>query len=142
MKAVVLSVGLAGIVLMAGCASPGYQQHQAAVGYGATGAGMGAIVGAMAGNNVKGINRGEGAVAGALLGSIIGAAMGAQQDNFNQQIGAVNEAATTSMVNVKNSNGSYTPVLIRKTGNQFVGPRGEYYSAMPTVEQLKAPYGF
>ncbi len=142
MKAAVLAAGLAGVVLLAGCASPGYQQHQAAYGYGATGAGAGAIVGAMAGNNIKGLKTGEGAIAGAVLGSIIGAALGAQQDSFSQQIGAVNESATTSIVNVKNSNGSYTPVVIRKVGNQFVGPRGEYYSAMPTEDQLKAPYGF
>jgi hypothetical protein len=142
MKAAWVSVGLVGVILAAGCATRGYQQNPQAYNYGATGAGMGAIVGAMAGNNVKGLNRGEGAVAGATLGAIIGAAMGAQQDSMNQQIGAVNEAATTAIVNVKNSNGSYTPVMIRKVGNQFVGPRGEYYNAMPTEEQLKGPYGF
>ncbi len=137
-----VGIGLVGVILASGCAAPRYQQNPTAYGYGAAGAGMGAIVGAMAGNNIKGINRTEGALTGAALGAVIGAAMGAQQDSFNHQLGAVNEAATTAVVNVKNSNGSYTPVVIRKVGNQFVGPRGEYYNAMPTEEQLKGPYGF
>ena len=137
-----LAMGLAGSVFVAGCASPQYQQHAGAVNYGGAGAGLGAIAGAMAGNNIRGLNTGEGAIAGALLGTIIGAAMGAQQDTFNSRLGAVSEQASTQIVNVKNSNGSYTPVLIRKVGTQYVGPRGEYYSAVPTEEQLKGPYGF
>ncbi len=150
MKKMLIGLTLGGVVLVSGCAGPGgYQQNPEALKQGATGAGLGAIVGAMAGNNVKGINRGEGAIAGAALGALIGAAMGAQQDDMNQQMGAVNrhidavnETATTTIINVKNSNGSYTPVVIRKVGNQYVGPRGEYYGALPTEDQLKAPYGF
>ncbi len=142
MKTGFVSLFLIGVLLVSGCMAPSYREKPQAYNYGATGAGMGAIVGAMAGNNIRGINRGEGALAGAALGAIIGAALGAQQDTMNQQMGAVNEAATTSIVNVKNSNGSYTPVVIRKVGNQFVGPRGEYYNAMPTEDQLKGPYGF
>lgn len=145
----VLAVGLASATLMMGCASPDYQQHAGTIGYGTTGAGIGAIAGAMAGNNVKGLNTGEGAIAGATLGAIVGAVLGAQHDALNAQqnamnakINAVSEQATTTIVNVKNSNGSYTPVLIRKVGTEYVGPRGEYYSAVPTEEQLKGPYGF
>ena len=137
-----LAAGLTGLVFAMGCASPTYQQHSGAIGSGATGAGLGAIAGAMAGNNVKGLHTGEGAIAGATLGAIIGAAMGSQQDTMNAKLGAVSEQASTTIVNVKNSNGSTTPVVIRKVGNQYLGPRGEYYSAMPTEEQLKAPYGF
>lgn len=150
MKAGLVSLALGSMVLVSGCASPGgYQEPTHALKQGAAGAGLGAIAGAVAGNNIKGINRGEGAIAGAALGALIGAAMGAQQDNMDQQMGAMNarvnaanEAATTTIINVKNSNGSYTPVVIRKLGNQYVGPRGEYYGAMPTEEQLKGPYGF
>lgn len=142
MKTNMATVALISVVLASGCMAPQYRQNPQAYNYGGTGAGMGAIVGAMAGNNIRGINRGEGALAGAALGAIIGAAMGAQQDSLNQQMGAMNDAASTVIVNVKNSNGSYTPVVIRKVGNQFVGPRGEYYNAMPTEDQLKGPYGF
>jgi hypothetical protein len=141
-KSRLVAVGLTGLVLVMGCASPQAQQHAGALGYGATGAALGGIAGAMAGNNIRGLNTGEGAVAGAALGAIIGAAMGAQQDTFNAKIGAVSEQATTTIINVKNSNGSYTPVLIRKVGTQYVGPRGEYYNALPTEDQLKTPYGF
>ena len=142
MKCRLLAIGLIGSVFFMGCASTDYQQHQGSLGYGTAGAGIGAIAGAMAGNNVKGLNSGEGAIAGAALGALIGAAMGAQQDTFNAKIGAVSEQASTTIVNVKNSNGSYTPVVIRKVGAQYVGPKGEYYNAMPTEEQLKGPYGF
>jgi len=130
------------VALIAGCASPQYQQHQAAVNYGSVGAGAGAIAGAMAGNNIRGLNSGEGAVAGAALGAIIGAALGAQQDTFSQRINAVSEQASTTIINVKNSNGSFTPVVLRKAGTQWMGPRGEYYNALPTEEQLQKPYGF
>jgi len=60
----------------------------------------------------------------------------------NAQIGAANELASTVVINVTNSNGSYTPVTLRRAGNQYVGPRGEYYSALPTEQQLKVAYGF
>ncbi len=47
----------------------------------------------------------------------------------------------TVIVNVPNDNGSYTPVTLRRSGGGYIGPRGEYYITMPTVEQLKAVYG-
>lgn len=139
MKAMRWVAGFSVLVFAAGCAT---QPGPTTVRYGTMGAGTGAIVGAMAGNNMPGLSRGEGAVAGAALGAIIGAALGAQQDNFNAQISAVSEQASTTVINVQNSNGSYTPVVLRKVGNQWMGPRGEYYTALPTEEQLKKPYGF
>ncbi|MFA5114951.1 MAG: DUF6515 family protein [Candidatus Omnitrophota bacterium] len=45
------------------------------------------------------------------------------------------------IVNVPNSNGSYTPVTLFKQKDGYVGPQGEYYPGNPTVEQLKALYG-
>lgn len=47
----------------------------------------------------------------------------------------------TIVVNVPNNNGSYTPVTLHRSGGGYVGPRGEYYITMPTVDQLKAVYG-
>jgi uncharacterized membrane protein len=44
-------------------------------------------------------------------------------------------------VNIPNSQGSYTPIQIKQTGNGYIGPRGEYYSQFPTVYQLQAMYG-
>lgn len=136
--------GLAAVAMLgSGCATPLAQQHPAAVNQAVMGAALGGLAGGVIGNNSHGaFGNGEGAVAGAALGALLGGLMGNQQDQFNAQIGAVNEAAMTTVINVRNSNGSYTPVTLRRAGNQYVGPRGEYYGALPTEEQLKGPYGF
>ena len=133
---------MAGTLLM-GCASPQYQENSSMVNQAAIGAGLGAIAGGVSGNNSHGaFGTGVGAVAGAVIGGLLGGTMGHQKDQFQSQLGAVNDAATTQVINVQNSNGSFTPVTIRKVGNQYVGPRGEYYNAVPSEAQLKGPYGF
>jgi hypothetical protein len=48
----------------------------------------------------------------------------------------------TLTVNIQNSNGSYTPVILRQVGPQWVGPKGEYYDTVPSVGQLRPVYGF
>lgn len=50
-------------------------------------------------------------------------------------------SADTIIINVPNSNGSYTPVALIKQKNGYIGPQGEYYPGHPTMEQLKALYG-
>ncbi len=45
------------------------------------------------------------------------------------------------VINVSNSNGSYTPVALRREGGTYVGPRGERYLHLPTEEQLQGAYG-
>lgn len=52
----------------------------------------------------------------------------------------VGEIAVT--VWITNSNGSQTSVRLTRQGPWYVGPRGEYYSEMPTNEQLRVVYGF
>ena len=47
----------------------------------------------------------------------------------------------TATINIPNSRGGYTPVTLRRSGNGYVGPQGEYYAEHPTVDQLKALYG-
>ncbi len=44
-------------------------------------------------------------------------------------------------VNIPNTRGGYTPITLKKSGNGYIGPQGEYYSEHPTVEQLKTLYG-
>ena len=44
-------------------------------------------------------------------------------------------------VNIPNNSGGYTKVFIKKSGNGYVGPQGEFYATFPTVAQLKAMYG-
>ena len=61
-----------------------------------------------------------------------------QQQNMQTQ-----QEMSTVTINVTNSNGSITPVTLRKQGVVYIGPRGETYTTMPTQEQLKqAGYGF
>ena len=52
-----------------------------------------------------------------------------------------NLAGEKVTVNVPNSKGGYTPVVLVKNGNGYIGPQGEYYPGNPTVEQLRALYG-
>jgi hypothetical protein len=43
---------------------------------------------------------------------------------------------------ITNSNGSRTTVTLTRQGGYYIGPRGEYYTGMPTNEQLRVGYGF
>jgi hypothetical protein len=51
------------------------------------------------------------------------------------------ESGDALVINVANSNGSYTPVRLIKRYKGYEGPQGEYYPEHPTVEQLKVLYG-
>jgi len=44
-------------------------------------------------------------------------------------------------VNIPNDHGGYTPVVIKRTANGFIGPQGEFYPQFPKVSQLKVMYG-
>lgn len=44
-------------------------------------------------------------------------------------------------LNVPNAQGGYTAIVIKKSGNGYVGPQGEYYQQFPTVAQLQTMYG-
>jgi hypothetical protein len=57
------------------------------------------------------------------------------------QIENVSQQANTTIVNITNSNGSITPVTLKRSGNVWIGPRGEQYLSVPTAEQLKPVYG-
>lgn len=47
----------------------------------------------------------------------------------------------TVTINIPNSKGGYTAVVLKKSGNGFVGPQGEYYNEFPKVSQLQMMYG-
>lgn len=47
----------------------------------------------------------------------------------------------TFPVNIPNNTGGYSTVIIKKSGNGYVGPQGEFYAQFPSVAQLKAMYG-
>ena len=44
-------------------------------------------------------------------------------------------------INIPNSAGGYTSVLMKRSGNGFVGPQGEFYPEFPKVSALKVIYG-
>jgi len=44
-------------------------------------------------------------------------------------------------INVPNDKGGYTSVIIKRSGNGYVGPQGEFYAEFPKVSQLKVMYG-
>lgn len=109
------------------------------------GAGLGAIIGHQSGET------GAGAAIGAAVGGAGGYVIGNEQDKTetNQQVAATQAqanaayaSANTVVVNVKNSNGSVTPVTLNRVGNEYVGPKGEHYLGVPTEEQLRPVYGF
>lgn len=135
-----LIVALACGLLLPGCGS--MSNTAAGAGIGAVG---GAVLGGVAGHNIPGVSTTGGAVAGGLVGGLLGGVLGNQQDQINAQearVQAAEQQASTMVVNIRNSNGSTTPVILRRVGNQWGGPRGEIYDNMPTEEQLRPVYGF
>jgi len=44
-------------------------------------------------------------------------------------------------VNIPNNHGGYTAVVIKRSGNGFTGPQGEFYPEFPKVSQLEIMYG-
>ena len=57
----------------------------------------------------------------------------AELDEIRQEMNVVT-------VNVTNSNGSITQVRLERQGVGYVGPKGEYYDHLPTLEELKPAY--
>ncbi len=47
----------------------------------------------------------------------------------------------TAVINIPNSNGSYTPIILVKHKDGYIGPQGEYYPGHPTIDQLRVLYG-
>lgn len=44
-------------------------------------------------------------------------------------------------VNVPNNGGGYTRVILKRSGNGFIGPQGEFYPEFPRVSKLQMLYG-
>jgi hypothetical protein len=99
--------------------------------------------------NWWGKKKGNGPPAHAKAYGLRGKGQGAVNVNVNVspgsgtagQIENVRQEANTVIVNITNSNGSITPVTLKRSGNFWIGPRGEQYMSVPTAEQLKPIYG-
>lgn len=67
-----------------------------------------------------------------------------QPASISQGVGApaasTNNAEESFAVNIPNAKGGYTPVTLKRSGNGFIGPQGEYYPEFPRIEQLKVMY--
>ena len=102
------------------------------------------------------------AVGGAIIGGVIGyqsdetgegIAVGAAICGVGQLLDEIDEEsrkrekkhkeerAEQVIVEIHNSNGSITPVKLKKKGNTYIGPKGEFYEELPTEEQLRPIYG-
>ncbi len=131
LKLMALSLIAASVLFFAGC-----QNGQVDGGSGALLGGLaGAGIGQLAGDDTEStlIGAGIGAGAGYLLG---------EQQKQKREIETIRREANAVTVYVINSNGSKTPVVIRRQGNVYIGPNGEQYDTVPTSEQLKPVYGF
>ena len=117
------------------------------------GAGIGTLGGAAAGGIIghQSGNAGAGAAIGAGAGLLGGYIFGNEMDKNKTQgeidaaranAAAAHAAANTVTINITNSNGSITPVVLRRQGNIYIGPKGEQYMTLPTAAQLKPIYGF
>ena len=131
---IVVGVGF-GAAFMAGCESD--------AGTGALlGSGIGAGVGALAGRDT------EATLIGAAVGGGAGYMLGNEGDKKKAAAEAANDRnvlqqeMNTVTVWITNSNDSKIPVKLTKSGPNYIGPRGETYSTMPTEEQLRTVYGF
>jgi hypothetical protein len=124
-----------GLIFAAGC------QNDAQ-----TGAGVGVLGGALAGQLIGGDTKST--LIGAGVGAGAGYIVGNERDKKKTE--AKTEAEMNQLraemsnvtVNVTNSNGSKSQVLLRKQGVGYVGPRGEYYDHLPTDEELRPLYAF
>ena len=127
----ILIVVSAGLVLVAGC------QNDAQTGA-AFGTAAGAGIGQMAGGDT------ESTLIGAAVGGGIGYIIGNESDKqyAKAERERIREDAKYVTVNITNSNGSISQVRLRKYGVGYVGTRGEYYSKLPSEDQLRPVYGF
>ena len=126
---IVAVVGV-GLAVLGGCESEA--QTGALIG-----SGVGAGVGALAGGDT------EGTLIGAAVGGGIGYILGNEADKKKANVSQVQTSQSgTETVWVSNSNGSKTPVKLKRDGSGYIGPKGERYSTRPTEEQLRQAYGF
>ena len=107
---------------------------------------VGSAIGALAGAGIGQLAGGdtESSLIGAAVGGVAGYMFGNESDRNKAQAerAYMRQEMRTVMVKVTNSNGSIIQVPLRKQGVGYVGTRDEYYSILPTEDQLRSVYGF
>src|ERR1700691_3305043 len=103
----------------------------------ATGGALGALAGGIIGHQSH--DTGAGMLIGGAVGAVTGAAVGStiQKPVYAEPEATViaqPAAAPTSVysgdtvtINVPNSSGGYTAVVLKRSGNGYIGPQGEFY---------------
>ncbi len=56
-------------------------------------------------------------------------------------VSAGTDTADSFTINVPNDKGGYTTVVLKRSGNGYIGPQGEYYPEFPKVSKLQVMYG-
>jgi hypothetical protein len=111
-----------------------------------SGAQTGSAIGALAGAGIGQLAGGdtEATLIGAAVGGGVGYMLGNEADKKNAQADRdyLHQEMNTVLVKVTNSNGSIVQVPLRRQGIGYVGTRGEFYSTLPTEDQLRPVYGF
>ena len=111
-----------------------------------SGAQTGSVIGALAGAGIGQLAGGdtEATLIGAAIGGGAGYMLGNEGDKKNAQADRdyLRQEMNTVLVKVTNSNGSIIQVPMRRQGVGYVGTAGEYYSTLPTEDQLRPVYGF
>jgi len=135
------------IVAIAGC-NPYNNEGEGAAAGGALGALAGGIIGHQSHDTGAGmlIGGAVGAVTGAAVGSTIQKPVVEEPapvvvEQPAQVVPTTTYSGDSATVNVPNTNGGYTAVVLKRSGNGYVGPQGEYYDQVPSTAQLQAMYG-
>lgn len=109
-----------------------------------------ALLGSGIGVGIAALTGGDGSdlLVGGAIGGGAGYVLGSEADKkkaqqkTDAQLAAIRVEQNIVSVWITNSNGSQQEVKLSKSGPNFIGPRGEVYSTMPTEEQLRQVYGF
>ena len=106
----------------------------------------GATIGTLAGAGVGQLAGGD--TEATLIGAAVGAGAGyifgneREREKTQTQMQHMSAEMNTRLVRVTNSNNSVILVKLRRQGTGWVGTAGEYYSTLPTEDQLRPVYGF
>ena len=100
------------------------------------GTAAGAGIGALAGGDT------EATLIGGAIGGGVGYGLGNEGDKKKMQaeIDSMRNQQATETIWITDSNGAQRPITLRRSGPNLIGPQGEYYSSMPTQEQLQQRY--
>lgn len=77
----------------------------------------------------------------AAAGTVYGVMNERDKKQMQAELDDIKQETNVVTIYVTNSNGSVSPVRLEKQGAGYVGPKGEYYSHLPTPEELKLAYG-